>query len=188
MHAWRRERASGWEDSLGNRSGSPENRVRRSGEPGRFPGESRRMTVCRICLFCREFFRVTPCDAVILFGYAPLTIDLQHPARTMASGGRSRQRSERNAFGVIWPPGIMGTWALAAAGQGFTVHNCNKLAARLAAAQARREPCLASSGEEHDHGEPDRHRGRWSAGFSAHLQEHFPDRRALPGRRQANGE
>ena len=26
MHAWRRERASSWEDSLGNRGGSPENR------------------------------------------------------------------------------------------------------------------------------------------------------------------
>ena len=42
--------------------------------------------------------------------------------------------------------------------RGFTVHDGNKLAAHLAAAQApQREPCLASSGEEHDHrNTPDR--------------------------------
>ena len=63
-------------------------------------------------------FRVTLCVAfcvaVIHSGYSRLTMRLQQPGLGMVRG-RSRRRSERKAFGVIWPPGIMETRGLAAA-------------------------------------------------------------------------
>jgi len=90
----RRERRSGSEDSLGNR-------VRRSREPGRFPGESRRITTSRTCLFYRQFFRHTPYCGNTTIGLPPLTIHLQQPGS--GHGRRLRwRRSGLKAFGTIW--------------------------------------------------------------------------------------
>ena len=69
---------------------------------------------------------------------------------------------------------------------GCIVHNRNKLAAHLAAAQARESRVLLPPARSTTTGNPTDSGGRWSVGFSARLQEHFPDRRALPGRRQGS--
>ena len=74
--------------------------------------------------------------------------------------------------------------------QGCTVHNCNRLAARLAAAQAGQSLVLLPRARSTTTGElPTDTELRLSVGFAAHLREHFPDRRAgfLADAKEAEG-
>ena len=62
--------------------------------------------------FLREYI---PCFRVLQLDYRRLQSNYSSPGRAMAGGGRSRRRSGRNAFGAMWPPGVMSTRGLAAA-------------------------------------------------------------------------
>jgi len=85
--------------------------VRFPRESGRFSGESQGHT----SLFYRQFFRTTPCFGSTTIGLQPSTIAYSKPGPDHGQRLRRRRRG-RKAFGAIWPPGIMGTRGLAAAG------------------------------------------------------------------------
>ena len=104
----------------------------------------------------------------------------------MAGGVRSRRRSVGKAFGAIWPPGIMGTRGLAAAagaGAAPSTTATSSLPTLPRLKPDRALSCFLRRGTRPAGNSTDSGR-RLSVGFPAHLLEHFPDRRAAPGRRQ----
>ena len=192
MHAWRRERASGWEDSLGNRGGSPENRGRLSGESGRFSRESRRMTKCRTYLFYREFFVLRFASLFASLSYIPVTAVLQcdysNPDWAWSAAGADGEANARHSgsYGrrASWKHG---DWRPRRA---LGLQRPQPQQARCPPCRSSNvtEPCPASSGRgTRPPGNLTDSGRRLSVEYPAHLQEHFPDRRALPGRREANG-
>jgi len=150
------------------------------GEPGRFSEESSGSL--------EHTSRGFSCYAVIQLGYSRLQSTYSNPDRAMAGGSRSRRRSVGKHSGLYghrasWEHG---DWRPRRA---LWLHRPQPQQARCPPCRGSSvtEPCPASSGRgTRPPGNLTDSGRRLSVGFPAHLQEHFPDRRAVSWR-QGNG-
>jgi len=138
--------------------------LRRSGEPGRFHGESRRNTTCRICLFYWEF---SPSYAVLrkpTIGLRPLTSHLQQPGPGGEADARHSGLYGRRAS---WEHG---DWRPRQE-PGQYRPQPRQARCRWRCGSSLTEPCPVSPGEEHDHRDTE-----WglSAGFAVQWLEQLP--------------
>ncbi len=117
----------------------------------------------------------------------PLTIYLRQPG---PGNGRRlrRRRSVGKAFRAIWPPGVMSTRGSAAAASVRAAPSTTSTSSLPTVPRLKSErvlSCFLRRGTRPPGNSTDSGR-RLSVAFVAHLQEHFPDRRAA-SRRQGNG-